>query len=392
MARSASGRLASPGPEELHEPADDTALAQHLGDRQHEIGGGRALLEIPAEPEAEHLGNQHRHRLAEHRRLSLDPADAPAEDAEPVDHRRVRIGADQRVGIGQATLLVDEHHPRQVLQVDLVDDAGVRRHNREVVKCLLAPAQERVALLIALELQLGVAPERLLGPVDVDLHRVVDHQLGWDQRVDLRRIATHRADRVAHRGQVDDAGNAGEVLHDHARGSERDLLAGLVLGVPGGQRLDVLGADRLAVLVAEQVLEQDLERERQPRDVELGLKCVEAEDLVVTLAHRQAGLGVKAVVAHIVLLIRGPCNCNAGRHRPEWRLGGAWRGLLRNSYRRLRSTFRRGTILLRSRPPGSEGDTMTFLIRTTAGLTLGAAGTLLAAALYTEAHRAPDQS
>ncbi len=34
---------------------------------------------------------------------------------------------------------------------------------------------------------------------------------------------------------------------------------------------------------------------------------------------------------------------------------------------------------------------MTLLIRTTGGLTVGAAVTLLAAALYTEAHRAPDQ-
>ena len=50
-------------------------------------------------------------------------------------------------------------------------------------------------------------------------------------------------------------------------GRERDLVAGLGLGVPVGERLDVLRADRLPVLVAQQVLEQDLQRERQPRDV-----------------------------------------------------------------------------------------------------------------------------
>ena len=85
---------------ELDELADDAALAQHLGDGQHEVGGGRALGQLAAQLEAEHLRDQQRHRLAEHRRLGLDPADAPAEHAEPVDHRRVRVGPDERVGIG----------------------------------------------------------------------------------------------------------------------------------------------------------------------------------------------------------------------------------------------------------------------------------------------------
>ena len=97
----------------------------------------------------------------------------------------------------------------------------------------LPPAQERVALLVALELALGVAHERVARAERVDLHRVVDHQLGGHQRVDLGRVAAHLRHRVAHRRQVDDRGHAGEVLHQHARGRERDLLARLGLGVPG---------------------------------------------------------------------------------------------------------------------------------------------------------------
>ena len=42
---------------------------------------------------------------------------------------------------------------RQVLEVDLVDDAGVGRHDAEVAERVLAPAQERVALLVARELE-----------------------------------------------------------------------------------------------------------------------------------------------------------------------------------------------------------------------------------------------
>ena len=56
---------------------------------------------VPCELEADDLRDEHRDRLAEHRRLGLDPADAPAEHAQAVDHRRVRVGADERVGIGE---------------------------------------------------------------------------------------------------------------------------------------------------------------------------------------------------------------------------------------------------------------------------------------------------
>src|SRR6185437_13678376 len=44
------------------------------------------------------VGQEDIYGLAEHRRLRLDTADAPANDSEPVDHRSVRVGADQRVG------------------------------------------------------------------------------------------------------------------------------------------------------------------------------------------------------------------------------------------------------------------------------------------------------
>ncbi len=85
--------------EELDELADDAALAQHLGDGEHEVRGRGAFGELARELEADDLRDQHRDRLAQHRGLRLDAADAPAQDAEAVDHRRVRVRADERVGI-----------------------------------------------------------------------------------------------------------------------------------------------------------------------------------------------------------------------------------------------------------------------------------------------------
>ena len=164
VARSASDSVATPGAEELDELADDARLAQDLGHRQHQVGRGRSLAQLAVQPEADHLRDQHRQRLAQHRRLGLDAADAPAQHAQAVDHRRVRVGADQRVGIrlrGAGLGFGREHDARQVLQVHLVDDAGVGRHHREVAERGLSPAQERVALLVARELDLRVQRQRL---------------------------------------------------------------------------------------------------------------------------------------------------------------------------------------------------------------------------------------
>ena len=251
------GERADAGPEVLDELPHDARLAQDLGHGEHEIGCGRALAQRTGQPEADHLRHEHRQRLAEHRRLGLDPADAPAEHAEAVDHRRVRVGADERVGEGDAVAHLDD--AREVLEVDLVDDAGVRRHDAEVVERALAPAEKRVALVVPLELELDVAFDREPGRELVHLHRVVDHELDRDQRVDRLRVAALVAHRVAHRREVDDARDAGEVLEQDARRSERDLLRRLGVGDPACNRLGaLLGA------LAQDVLEQDAKRVRKP--------------------------------------------------------------------------------------------------------------------------------
>ena len=210
---------------ELDELADDAVLAQHLGDGEHDIRRGHAGRDRAGELEADDLGDEHRDGLAEHGGLGLDAADAPAEHAEAVDHGGVRVGADARVGVG-AELAVDlarEGDARQVLDVDLVDDAGARRYDLEVVEGRLAPAQELVALAVALVLDLDVALEGVLGAEEVGDDGVVDDELGGRERVDLVGVAAEVADRLAHGGEVDDARNAREVLHDHAGGRELDL-------------------------------------------------------------------------------------------------------------------------------------------------------------------------
>ena len=73
--------IVEPVAEELHELADHAGAPQPLGDGEHEIGGGHALPELAGQAEADHFRDHHGDRLAEHGRLGLDAADAPAEHA-----------------------------------------------------------------------------------------------------------------------------------------------------------------------------------------------------------------------------------------------------------------------------------------------------------------------
>src|SRR5205823_7571017 len=86
--------------------------------------------------------------LAEHRGLGLDAADAPAEHAEAVDHRGMRVGAEERVRHRDAVAPDDDL--RKPLEVHLVADARARRNDAEGLEGLARPAEERVALAVAL--------------------------------------------------------------------------------------------------------------------------------------------------------------------------------------------------------------------------------------------------
>ena len=297
------------GAVELDELVDHALLAQHLRDGEHEVGGGGAFPELAAQLEADHFGDQHGDRLAQHGRFRLDAADAPAEHGEAVDHGGVAVGADQGVGIGDGLadlllalddlgrLLGGPHHLRQILEVDLVADAGARRHHAEIRERGLAPAQEGVALAVALVFQLDVLLEGAGSGEIVDHHRMVDDEIDGRERIDLLRIAAQLDHRFAHGGEVDHRRHAGEILHQHPRRAIGDLAVGALLLEPRADRLDVLLADRAAVLVAQQVLQQHFQRVGQAREVaEPGLLGrLQAEIIVGLPAHGEGFAGFETI-------------------------------------------------------------------------------------------------
>ena len=181
-------------------------------------------------------------------------------------------------------------------------DAGVRWHDEEVVERLLRPPQQLVTLLVAVELQVGVAAEGVGAAEDVGDDRVVDDQLRRDERVDPAGVPTEVGHGVPHRDQIHHAGNAGEVLHEHPRRGELDLGVALGRRVPAAERVDLLGGHQLAVLVAQQVLQQHLQAVGQPRRT---VDPVQPEHLVRQLADRQPLPGVETVPHHDLLRLSG---------------------------------------------------------------------------------------
>ncbi len=165
---------------ELDELSDHALVAQDARDGEDEVRRRGALGEVAVQPEADHVRNEQVDGLPEHRRFGLDAAHAPAEHAEAVDHRRVTVGADQRVRVGEAVLVEDD--ARQVLEVHLVNDARGGRDDAEIVERSLRPAEQRVALAVALVLVLGVDLDRLRRAERIDLHRVVDDELRREER------------------------------------------------------------------------------------------------------------------------------------------------------------------------------------------------------------------
>ena len=239
------------------------------------------------------MRQQHGGGLAEHAGLGFDAADAPADYAQAVDHGGVRVGADHGVGIRGAVHGHDDR--REVFEIHLVHDAGVGRHGAEILERRLAPAQERVALLIALEFEQRVQLEGVVGAVVIDLHGVIDDQIDRDQRIGLLGIGAHFLERVAHGGEIDYAGHAGEILQDHAGRAEVDL-ARVGFGVPLGDVFDVGALDGGAVFEAQQVFEENLDRVGNAREIDAGFfEGGEAENLIAAAADLKLARGAKGV-------------------------------------------------------------------------------------------------
>jgi hypothetical protein len=87
--------------------------------------------------------------------------------------------------------------------------------------------QELVPLHIPFELEHRVDLESIRRVERIDLHRMIDHEVGLHLGVDLRRcrlVTRHANDRCTHRCEVNDCRDTGEVLEHHTGRFVGDLL------------------------------------------------------------------------------------------------------------------------------------------------------------------------
>ena len=108
---------------------------------------------------------------------------------------------------------VSQRYRRDLLQMNLMDDAGARGKHCEPVKGLFGPFQEAITFGITLELALEVFFFGVRRPGQVDLQRMIDHQRHRHSGIDARRITTPPRDRRPQRRKVDQHRHTGGIRH-----------------------------------------------------------------------------------------------------------------------------------------------------------------------------------
>ena len=203
----------------------------------------------------------------------------------------MRVGADQRVGHGDGLSIggsaVDDCC--QVFEIDLVHDAAAGRHDTEVLEGFLRPAQQGVALQVALVLASDVHLERVGAAEVINLDRVVDDQIARDEWIDALRITPETRHCGPHGGQVDRGGHAREVLQEHTCRVERELALLMVRRMPACQMFDLTSPHDAIASIAQQVLQQHFDRHRQPLDTGVAV----FGQIVEAVVRDRAGRGLQ---------------------------------------------------------------------------------------------------
>ena len=86
-------------------------------------------------------------------------------------------------------------------------------------------------------------------------NRMVNDQVDRRKRVHFGGVASQAFYRFAHRRQIDDGGNTGEVLHQNARWTVGNFPVGMGMLQPSGKGMNIFGGDGITVLPAQQVFQ-----------------------------------------------------------------------------------------------------------------------------------------
>src|SRR6185312_1657776 len=128
-------------------------------------------------------------------------------------------------------------------------DADSRWNELESLESLLTPLKKLVTLAVALELHVQIEFQRARRTKEIDLHRVIDDQVHRYERLDDLRVASQPLHRAAHRREIDNQRNSGEVLQNNARNDEWNLRVRGGFRVPFCKRFNIFASDLFPVAV-----------------------------------------------------------------------------------------------------------------------------------------------
>jgi hypothetical protein len=152
---------------------------------------------------------------------------------------------------------------------------------------------------------------------------VIDDEIDRHERLDQLRIFLQLLHRVAHRGEIDQERDAGEILQDDARDDEGNFVGDGRLRVPVGQRADVVFADPFSVEITQHRLEHDADADRQFRDRPHAGFFQRGQRIVCNFLTRLGGCGTEGVEKRVKCHILGVINMAwikhaSSRNRPKW--------------------------------------------------------------------------
>src|SRR5207244_8562557 len=153
-------------------------------------------------------------RLTQHTSVICKTDNAPTNNSQSIDHRRVLVSTHHTVRIIKTVFLPDAFS--QILEIHLMTDSNAGRNYAKAVERLHAPLQELITRVVTAKLHFHVLTERVAAAREVDLHRMIYNQVDRHQRFDNSRILVQTRYCRAHRSQIDQQGHASEVLKQDA--------------------------------------------------------------------------------------------------------------------------------------------------------------------------------
>ena len=146
-------------------------------------------------------------------------------------------------------------------------DADTRRDHAKAIEGLHAPLQKLIPRVVAAKFHLHVSLECLRIAREINLHRMIDHEIDRNQRLDHTRVLVETNHCGPHSREIDQQRNAGKILKQHARDHERNLLGALSIWLPISKTTHVLFRDFHAVEIAQHRLKHNANADRQPRNL-----------------------------------------------------------------------------------------------------------------------------